>query len=301
VVYGRPAIAVPVTQVWATVVVRPGRQGQGILLQATDLGVQGSLDQVTDAGDKLHPMATTVRNTLRYLRLPETSDLTLRVSSTVPVARGLGSGAAVSTAIVRALAQHFGKAVSTQDVSDLVYEIEVIHHGTPSGIDNTVIAYEKPVFFVRGRDIEPLTVGRPFWLVVGDTGVASPTRLAVAQVRDAWKQDPAHYDACFDSIAALVEKARQAIVSGNIEPLGNLMDENQRILRAIGVSSPELDRLLTAAREAGATGAKLCGAGLGGNMVALADAATAEAVATALWHAGAVNSIVTRVESPAES
>ncbi len=175
------------------------------------------------------------------------------------------------------------------------YQTEVIHHGTPSGIDNTVIAFERPVFFTRGKPIETLHVRRPFWLVIGDTGIGSPTREVVGDVRRAWQAEPEKYEALFDRIGAVAVRARKAIEKGRSSTLGRLMGENQKLLQAIGVSSPELEKLIHAARAAGAMGAKLCGAGRGGNMIALVAPQRAQAVAAAVHQAGAVHVIVTEV------
>ncbi len=295
VVYGRPAIAVPVTQVRACAVVEDGLPGQGVLIQALDLSLRHQLGEPIPAASPAYPLEATVRNALQRLGIAGLPDLTLTVSSTVPLASGMGSGAAVATAIVRALAQHLGQELAPQEVSELVYRTEVIHHGTPSGIDNTVIAFERPVFFVRGKPIETLRVGRPLRLVIGDTGSRSPTKDVVGDVRRAWQAEPARYEALFDRIGAIALQARQALEQGKSRALGKLMDENQELLQAIGVSSPQLEELIRAARAAGAQGAKLCGAGRGGNMIALVARAKAQSVAEAIRQAGAVRAIVTEV------
>jgi mevalonate kinase len=85
----------------------------------------------------------------------------------------------------------------------------------------------------------------------------------------------------------LVNQARQAIESGDIEQLGRLMTRNHGYLRVLTVSSPELDALVQAALDAGALGAKLSGGGRGGNMIALVTAETKAAVRAALLSAGA--------------
>ena len=69
---------------------------------------------------------------------------------------------------------HWVTHLSDEQVSQLAYEVEVIHHGTPSGIDNSVITYAKPVYFEKGKMIEILQVKHPFTLVIGDTGVSKP-------------------------------------------------------------------------------------------------------------------------------
>lgn len=297
VVYGRPAIAVPIMQVRACATVEETGKGEGLLIHAVDLQLWHRVGEPISAAHPAYPLEATVQHTLQRLHIEHLPDLILTISSTVPIARGMGSGAAVATAIVRALAQHSGKPLSPQEVSELVYQTEIIHHGTPSGIDNTVIAFEQPLYFVKGQPIEILQVKRPFWLVIGDTGIRGPTKEIVGEVRRAWQAQPAHYEALFDQIGAIAMEARQAIENGNIKVLGKLMDENQTLLRAMDVSSLELERLIHAACAAGALGAKLCGAGRGGNMIALVRRKEAQLVARAIRAAGAVNVIISKVRS----
>jgi mevalonate kinase len=288
VVYGRPALAAPVTQVCATATVRPGNPGNGLTVEARDTGEQVRLAQHD------HPLAEVVRLTLRHLDLAE-PDWTVELRSTIPIASGLGSGAAVSVALARAVAATAGRELSKADASAIAFEIERLHHGTPSGVDNTVVAYGQPVYFVRGQPPRPFTIGQPFLIAIGDTGIASPTRIAVGDVRVAWQGEPARYEALFDDVGRIVEAAREAIFSGKPEALGPLMDANHALLQQTGVSSPELDALVAGARGAGAGGAKLCGGGRGGNMIALVSRETADAVVNALRAAGAVRVIVTEI------
>ena len=158
-----------------------------------------------------------------------------------------------------------------------------------------MIAYGQPVYFVRGQPPQPFAIGRPFTLVIADTGIRSPTRIAVEDVRASWQAEPARFEALFDRAAAAVEAARTAISAGEPEKLGPLMDENHTLLQEMGVSCPELDTLVAAARSAGALGAKLSGGGRGGNMIALVTAETAPQVAEALVTADAVRVIITEV------
>lgn len=294
VVYARPAIAVPVIQVRAEAEIEEGLGSREIAIIAQDLGKAHAIGR-TPADGAMYPLAAAILGTLERLGLPPAQDITVRVRSTVPIARGLGSGAAVSIAIIRALAKHFGKPLEPEEVSELAYETERIHHGTPSGIDNTVIAYETPIYFVKGRPPERFRVGRPLLIAIADTGVASPTKLAVDEVRQAWQEETARYECVFDRIGEIASRARKAMEGGELCQMGSLMDANQALLEDLGVSSPQLDLLLEAAREGGALGAKLSGAGKGGNMIALIIQETRESVERALWRAGATKVIVTEV------
>ena len=291
VVYGRPAIAVPVARLRAWASVDDAPPGAGCTVVAADLNRRLSpADAPPD-----DPLALIVRLTLARLGLAAEPDWMITLRSDIPIASGLGSGAAVSTAIVRALAEHAGRSLLPDVVSALVYETERLHHGTPSGIDNTVVAYEQPVYFVRGQPPQPLRVGGEFWLAIADTGVASPTKLVVEDVRRAWQADPTRYEALFDEMGSIAERARPVIERGQVSELGPLMDENQQLLSAIGVSSPLLEQLCAAARQAGAGGAKLSGAGRGGNAIALVTPETAQGVARALRAAGAVRVVISQV------
>lgn len=292
VVYGRPALAVPLSQMRARAIVEPG-QAQGIVIRAQDLGSEIWLRDATldDA------LARITRLTLDTLGV--NGDLEITIVSDIPPASGFGSGAAISTAIVRGLANFFGRTLSADEISMLVYETEKLYHGTPSGIDNTVIAYEQPVHFVRGpngeREITRFQVARPFTLLIANTGIASPTKITVGDVRRGWEQDPMRYEKIFYAIGGIVREAQSALANGENERLGALMQRNQAELAAMGVSSPEIERLIKVGLAAGATGGKLSGGGRGGNVIFHVDEENAVQVREAVLGGGAVSVIVTTI------
>ena len=291
VVYGQPAIAVPVLEVQARAIVNARPGGQGINLIAPDIEISGGLEDLAldDA------IALVIRLTLEELGISQPPACTLVISSSIPVAAGLGSGAAVSVAIIRALAGFLGHPLPDEAVNRLAFEVEKLHHGTPSGIDNTVVTYRKPVYFIKDQPIQTFDIPIPFTIVIGDTGVVSPTVKAVSQVRASYKAQPDLFQNYFNTCGMIAQNARYQLGSMRNASLGPLMDDNHAVLQKMGVSSPELDTLVEAAREAGALGAKLSGGGQGGNMIALVEADQAEAVAAALQDAGAVRTIITTV------
>lgn len=291
VVYGRPAIAVPVTEVRAQAQVEQGSAGQGTVVVARDVGRRLVLHETPDD----EPLARIVRLVLDAIKVERDPDLTVTVTSTVPIARGMGSGAAVSTALARALAQHFRRWLSSRTISELVYQAEILYHGTPSGIDNTVVAFEKPIYFVKEEGWEVFWVGKPFLLAIADTGVESSTREVVSDLRRRYDAEPALYIPLFDRAGEITVAARAAIEQGQTEALGQLMNQNHDVLQALGVSCPELDCLVTAAQEGGALGAKLSGAGRGGNMIALVTEEVRGRVGMMLRLAGATRVLFTQV------
>lgn len=300
VVYGRPALAVPVTQVHADVDVSDSVRA-GVWIDAPDVNLHAELNTLPSD----HPIASVINNLFFLWRVSPFPNLEIKISSTIPVASGLGSGAAVTVALTRALASHLGHSMDDEEVNAFTYEIEKLHHGTPSGIDNTVVTYAKPIYFIKsppsparrgaGGEVETFQVGKPFTIVIADTGIPAPTKESVADVRKLWESDKRRWENVFDEIRDISFAARHVIKEGWIKMLGALMDENHSLLQKMTVSSPALDRLVEVARSAGALGAKLSGGGRGGNMIALVDPETAEAVSFALKEAGAKNIIITQV------
>jgi len=290
VVYGRPALAVPITQVHADVEVLTSSRA-GIWIDAPDINLRAELNTLPSD----HPIASVIHNFLFLSRVSPFPNLEIKITSTIPVASGLGSGAAVTVALARALSSHLNHFMTDEEVNAFAYEIEKLHHGTPSGIDNTVVTYAKPVYFIKGQPIETFKVGQPFTIVIGDTGILAPTKESVADVRRLWMNDKSRWESVFDKIGEISFTARRAIEAGRSEILGELMNENHALLQKLTVSSPELDRFVEAARNAGATGAKLSGGGRGGNMIALVKPEGSEAVASALISAGAKRTLSTTV------
>lgn len=293
VVHGRPAIAVPVTQVQAKAILQanPSAERGTIQILAPAIGLEAEYHAL----EEQHPIRATIRLTLEALQLSYVPACTLRISSTIPVASGLGSGAAVAVAVIRVLSTFMGRPLNDQQVSSIAFEIEKIHHGTPSGIDNSVVTFNKPIYFLRGQPIDMLQVPRPFTLVIGNTGIASPTSVTVRDVGLALQEYPRRVNAIFDEIAQNTQQARAMIETGDPDSTGPLLSRNHQLLSELGVSCYELDCLVQAALKAGALGAKLSGGGRGGNMVALVPPGKAKPVVQALVEAGAASTLSTVV------
>ena len=295
VVYGRPAIAVPLSQVRATAVIQPNQDSM-VRLLAPDLDIDTMLEEAS-AEDAIAMAVRQVQSAAALDRLPP---MTITVTSDIPIASGLGSGASITAAIIRALMEYLNLAhlATDQWVSHQTYEVEKVHHGTPSGIDNTVVAYERPVYFVRRQPqnlIETFEMAKPLYLLVADTGVSSSTKSVVTDVRHSWQADSQRFERIFDSCAEVAVAGRAAIQSGDLLEIGRLMTRNHELLVEMTVSSPELNRLVAAAEAAGALGAKLSGGGRGGNMIALVTPESEKATYEALSQAGAASILLNQI------
>jgi mevalonate kinase len=285
VVYGQPAIAVPIEQVVARATVNdvPAAGPQTwIEINAPDIGVSARLDALP-AQD---PLRRAVELCLDAVGQAPAASLQIIIRSSIPVAAGMGSGAAVTIALLRALSRHLGAPLDAARQSELAFEVEKLHHGTPSGIDNSVIAFDRPVWYERASGAQPFPITNPFILAIADSGHAAPTSAAVAHVRQLLEADGDRILPIIERIGKLVLQARPAIEIGDLAALGRLMNQNHELLASLGLSTAVLDRLIQAARQAGAAGAKLSGAGMGGNIIALVPVGRHQAIRRALEAAG---------------
>lgn len=293
VVYGRPAIAIPVPDVQAKVTISTikGADVSSIYLDAPNVRISAWLHDLSEG----QPLRKAIQLTLNALNIHEFPAFHLRISSTIPVASGMGSSAAVSVALIRAVSIHLGNPLSIEQQSALAFEVEKLHHGTPSGIDNNVVAHEKPIFYNRGEQPQIFSPRERLIFVIADTGIPSQTAQAVERVRERWLSDEDYYEAIFDQISELTVLARRAIDTGQNSAVGPLMNQNQVLLQALGVSCPEIEKLVHCAQAAGAYGSKLSGAGQGGNIIALVPPPKESEVSNELKKAGATRIIVAEV------
>jgi mevalonate kinase len=205
----------------------------------------------------------------------------------------LGSSAAVSIALIKVMFMLADRVLDQSVLLELSYDLEKYHHGTPSGIDNTVIALEKPVFFQKGKKIKTLNPPE-FYFVIGDSGIGKKTAQVVTEVADNYNMNKSYYHQIFQAIGDISRQGRRALQNGDKKKIGQLMNHNQFFLDELNVSCKELDCLIEIARKNGALGAKLCGAGKGGCMVALAaNIQMATSIKEAILETGAVNSFIT--------
>jgi hydroxymethylglutaryl-CoA reductase len=285
VVYGRPAVALPIPLA-VEAVVRPG--GDGVNLVIPRWGLEQRV-----RGNSGQGLSGILLSVLERFGLADQA-MTIEVIPYLPRAMGLGGSAALAVAVLRALDRAFKLGLDDGAVNALAFECEKAAHGTPSGIDNTIAVYGIPLLYQRPQTaltdpamgtFTELRLREPVHLVIGITGRESLTANTVARVRRAWENHRSRYDAIFDQIAALTTAGAEAVQSAQFPELGELMNLCHGYLNALQLSTPELEELVHVARSHGALGAKLTGGGGGGSMIALCPDAQ-DQVAAAMERAG---------------
>lgn len=265
VVYGHPALAAGLAR--------------GLELHATPLAssrdpIQLSIPawalELELAPASEHPVARACLEVLAYCDGPVTG-WRIVGESRVPARAGLGSSAALSVALARLV---LGPDADADELVAASMAGERIFHGTPSGIDSEVAARGGVIAFQRsggGSTIEPVLLREPLHLVVLPTGVPRQTAALVGRVRARRDRLPSVIDPLLDALGALARRGRAALEQGDAACFAELMTIAHALLGALDVGHPALDRACEAACTAGASAAKLTGAGGGGCAYALCE------------------------------
>ncbi|MFD5631794.1 mevalonate kinase [Streptomyces sp. NPDC127072] len=289
VVYGAPALALPIPQLPVTASAGwssgPAREPDGVSFTMTGsawrrVGTQGS--------EGLRRM---VAEFLAANGGAQGPHLDVIIDGAVPPGRGLGSSAACARAVVWALADLFGHEVSEQAAFDLVQTAENVVHGRSSGVDAMAVGALAPLLFQAGRARE-LSVGCEGLFIIADSGVVGSTKDAVGLLREGFQRHRGAQESFVRRAGELTEEARLALAEGKPEELGSRLTDYHGLLRAAGLSTEGIEALVDAALAAGSLGAKITGGGLGGCVIALTQPERAREVTRQLHDAGAVQSWV---------
>ena len=209
----------------------------------------------------------------------------VEVDVTLPLGSGLGGSAAIGVAVSRALLKTRDEAETRERVLQGAAAWEQVFHGNPSGVDAAAAYAGGCIWFTKEGGPEPLFVAVPLRLVVCLAGPPASTKQMVDSVQRLGERRPDLLGKSLAGIESLVKNARLCIEAGDITGLGQLMNYNQMLLSGLFLSTDEIERACAVAREAGALGAKLTGAGGGGAVIALCDGEPTP-VETALREAG---------------
>jgi len=223
--------------------------------------------------------------------------------SPLPIGSGMGSGAAASTSMVRAVLETCGRKVTRDELAYLSWQGDYIAHGgIASNLDSSTCAFGGLILYSTSEGAQPIGCETAPRIVIGDSKVRTDTATMNTHVRTWIDRHPARMH-LFRDMGYLVMQAVPALLTGDFATLGRLMNLHQLYQEKIGTSCPEIDRLVEAAIGAGALGAKISGGGGGGIMIALVEPETESSVANAITSAGGLSITVstctdgTRLES----
>jgi len=270
VVYDHPCLVTAVDQrMRATVEVLETSEFE---LEAPDVDVSGYKKPLSELGQGDIPKGAkfveiAVKNIYEKFGLDK--GIRVTTSSEFSSKFGFGSSSASTVCVVKALSELFGLKLSNKQIFDLAYKTVLDIQGKGSGFDVAAAVFGGTVYFVTGgKTIEPLTINN-LPLIVGYSGIKADTVTLINQVKEKFADNDDRLQEIYAEMETIVEKAKPFVISGDWESVGSLMNENQKLLKELGVSIEKLDNMISGAIEAGAYGAKLSGAGGGDCMIAL--------------------------------
>lgn len=195
--------------------------------------------------------------------------ISINFNNKIPIGRGLGSSAAVACSLIRAFYQYFNIRLTKSMLISLINISEKIIHGSPSGIDAQTVTSQSPISF-ENNHIENLSLKLKGDIIITDTGMIGNTKDAISMVKKVIEASSNNY-LLIDQLGEIVKYAKKAINNGDILEIGNLMNQSQQILTKFGISTNQINEIISTANSNGALGSKLTGSGLGGCVISLSQ------------------------------
>ena len=265
VVYGYPAIAIPLKNIQMDCIVERSR--------------------VPFFHNEKDTLSTAVHTALKYLNR-KNENIKYKVISDIPPKRGMGSSAAVSIAAIRGVLDYFNRKVDNMTLEKLVNEAEIIAHNTPSGLDAKTCLSDSAIKFIKNKGFKNIDMNLGAYLLIADTGIHGHTRDAIMNIKNMGNKALP----MLEKLGKLTEETEKFIEKKDVVNIGKNMIFAHEELKMLGVSIEKSDILVKTAIDEGAYGAKMSGGGLGGCIIALMESREkAEMTAKKLMEKGAVN------------
>ena len=265
VVYGYPAIAIPLKNIQMDCIVERSR--------------------VPFFHNEKDTLSTAVHTALKYLNR-KNENIKYKVISDIPPKRGMGSSAAVSIAAIRGVLDYFNRKVDNMTLEKLVNEAEIIAHNTPSGLDAKTCLSDSAIKFIKNKGFKNIDMNLGAYLLIEDTGIHGHTRDAIMNIKNMGNKALP----MLEKLGKLTEETEKFIEKKDVVNIGKNMIFAHEELKMLGVSIEKSDILVKTAIDEGAYGAKMSGGGLGGCIIALMESREkTEMTAKKLMEKGAVN------------
>ncbi|MGB9978325.1 mevalonate kinase [Methanobacterium sp.] len=278
VVYGKPAIAMAINKRACVDVLESSTNNINVNIR--DLGIKGSInfDNGTIMSD------SPKKGILKYIResikkVHDGSGMEINIDVNIPIGGGLGSSAAVAVATIAAVSAYNKIDLKEEEIAKYAHEVELKVQKSASPLDTTISTYGGLIYLEsNAEDIVQLDIDYDIPVVIGYTDTRGDTGKLVEAVkirRDIYSDI---IDPLIDSIELITEEAKEAILNDDKKRIGELMNINHGLLDALGVNTKELSGMVYTARNAGACGSKITGAGGGGSIIAYCPNGTGKVI-----------------------
>jgi len=215
--------------------------------------------------EKFPVVAESINKVENYIN--QKSGLDIKISSQIPIGKGLGSSASLASALCMATAGELGHNLTIKEVANLSWDVENVVHKKSSGVDPFTVSYGGIIKYTKGN-AEKIKIDEDIDVAIADTGISMNTGKVVTDVFGLKERNEKIFDEWLKTMKIIVEEGLNFLKSNDYENFAELMNINHGMLNAIGVSSIELENVVFELRKF-YKGAKLCGKGRGGIAIGL--------------------------------
>jgi mevalonate kinase len=278
VVYGKPAIAMALSK--RAQVKVSGRSDEKIDVKIRDLGIRGIINLKNDniiSDSHKKGIFKYVLSSVKKVHCG--SGLNICIDVNVPIGGGLGSSAAVTVALIAAVSKYNNKDLEKKEIARLAHEVELEVQNSASTLDTTISTYGGLIYLEKGaKEVISLEVNHDIPVIIAYTDSRGNTAELIETVKIRRNSYPEIIDTIMDSIESVTVEAKEAILQNDKKRIGELMDINHGFLDALGVNTLELSNMVYTARDAGAWGSKITGAGGGGSIISFCPEGTEKVI-----------------------
>ncbi len=271
VVYGKPAIAAAVDR--RVYVKIEKREDNRTHVNVEELGVSGFLNLergLIEFDNGEYEKKNILEYVLKSLIKTNTNDgLEVTINIDIPIGAGLGSSAAVTVATILSSSIYNNINLTRDEIAKLAHQVELEVQGAASPIDTTLSTHGGVIYLSKNaEEIITLDINTEIPIIIGYTSKRGNTGKLVESVKLKVEKYPQIMNPILNSMESITNHAREALVNGDQQKIGELMNINHGLLDSLGVNTEELSKMVYFARKKGALGSKITGAGGGGSIIA---------------------------------
>ncbi|MHA1150594.1 MAG: mevalonate kinase [Promethearchaeota archaeon] len=271
VVYGYPAIAMAINK--SSICTIEQIKDNKILISLKDFHKHYEFsnynDLITNFPEDIHNIAYALMNLTENYMI-SINNISITLSSSLISSSGLGSSASIAVSLVAALSGFYELKIDKEMFSQIAYEMEKIHHGKPSGIDNIVCTFGNLLYF-KNRQFTFLNYPKNLNILISYSNIQHSTHKAINKIKNLKENNPKLINSIFKKIGKISDAALLELKKENLKKLGFLMNKNQDLLSKLEISNEVIDKIINISLDNGAYGSKLTGAGLGGCVISLGN------------------------------
>jgi len=184
-------------------------------------------------------------------------DVVITIKSDVPRGANFGGSASVAAAICASLFTYFKKDLDKEKINALVYQIERIAHGNPSGGDNTVIVYGGLLWFRKETEFLKLFQNLQFreapkFLIVNSGKPEESTAEMVGMVAKLFHSRPKYAETIFNQMEKFKKEYLLGLRKNDLEEMIRITKNDVRFLAKLGVVSDQTKKIISNLEELGA-------------------------------------------------